>query len=252
MPSLSETQAAVRTAVVTSDLASAGSLLIGGAEPTRRLEIHRRHYHASLIETLHGRFPGVAWLIGDEAVIGAAAEFVASAPPTVLCMAEFGGLFPAWLGSRPTLSHIPYLAEFAALEWEVGRVSVAISHPSLDVSWLKTQDPATLGEQRLRLQPGAAWITARHNVDELVRAFLAGTAPAQFTLVRSDRWIEVRGTRGDVDVRAIPAGDWHFRHALARGGSIEDAAGVALDADRSWDPGVALVHLLSEGLAVCP
>lgn len=252
MPSLSETQALVRAAVVMSDDVVARSLLIGGAEPTGRLAIHRRHYQASLIETLCGRFPGTAWLIGDAAVIDAAREFVAAHPPRVFCMAEFGALFPAWLSAQTPLAHMPYLQRFAALEWEVGRVSVEVARPSLPVQWLQAQDPDTIGAQTLALQPGTAWVAAAHNVDDLMHAFLSESAPERFTLDDSPRWIEVRGSRGDVTVRSIAPSDWCFRRALANGYSIEHAAGAALDADDSFDPGAALLQLLSEGLAVCP
>lgn len=252
MPSLADAQAAVRAGVVNADTTAARPLLIGGADPTRRLAIHRRHYQASLIETLCGRFPATAWLIGDAAVIDAARDFVAARPPRVLCMAEFGALFPAWLGARAPLAHVPYLEKFARLEWEFGRVSVEVARPSLPVQRLQAQDPDTIGAQTLALQPGTAWVAAAHNVDDLMHAFLSESAPERFTLDDSPRWIEVRGSRGDVTIRSIPQGDWCFRRALATGHSIEDAAGAALDADGTFDPGAALLQLLSEGLAVCP
>jgi hypothetical protein len=252
MPSLAETQTAVRAAVVMSDDAWVKPLLIGGADPTRRLTIHRRHFQASLIETLCGRFPATAWLIGDAAVIDAAREFVAVHPPRVFCMAEFGALFPAWLGARAPLAHITYLEAFARLEWEFGRVSVEVARPSLPVQWLQTQGPTGLGTQTLALQPGTAWVAAAHNVDDLMRAFLSEAAPERFTLDDSPRWIEVRGSRGDVTIRSISQGDWCFRRALANGHSIEGAAGAALDADDTFDPGATLLQLFSEGLVVCP
>lgn len=252
MPSLSETQSAVRAAVVASNFAPAAPLLVGGSDPSSRLAIHRRHYHASLIDTLRGRFPATAWLIGDGALTTAAAAYVIAHPPRVFCMAEFGATFPAWLAGRDGLRALPYLAAFAALEWEVGRVSVAVTQPALDISWLPTVPADTLGTAGLVLQTGAAWLAAEHNVDDLMRTFLSGDAPDRFVITADARWIEVRGARGDIDVRTLPAGEWHFRRALASGASIESAAVAALDADPGCDPGGALVHLIADGLVVAP
>lgn len=248
MSSLADTQRLVRHAVVDSQFDAVAPLLIGGANPTRRLAIHRRHYHASLIETLRQRFPATAWLVGDRAVTAAAEVFVAAQPPRVFCMAEFGADFPAYLASRPGLESVPYLEAFACLEWEVGRVSVAVSDRPVGMDWLTTQPPDDIGRMTLTLQPGAAWIHARSNVDDLMHVHLAGNPPDRFTLIDGDRWIEVRGARGDVSLRALPAGAWHFRRALAARCSIEEAASAALDADGTFEPGSALVHLIADGL----
>lgn len=252
MPSLSETQAAVRAAVVESHTDAAAPLLVGGGSPLRRLAIHRRHYHASLIDTLRGRFPATAWLIGDDAIVAAASQYVIAHPPRVFCMAEFGEAFPEWLSQRDGLANLPYLKAFASLEWEVGRVSVAVTQSLLDLAWLQTQSAGALAGTGLVLQTGAAWLAADHNVDDLMRVFLSGSAPDEFTLVHAPHWIEVRGGRGDIHLRRLPAGEWHMRRALAGGASIERAAAAALDADPACDPGGALVHLIADGLVVAP
>lgn len=248
MPSLSETQARVRAALVTSAFEPAAPLLVGGAMPSRRLALHHRHYHASLRDTLRSRFPATAWLIGDGAVSAAAAAFVVEHPPRVFCMAEFGDGFPAYLAVQPGLAAVPYLEAFARLEWEVGRVSVAVSDPALDLTWLQAQDPGTIGTMTLTLQPGLAWLRSSWSVGALMQLYLAGDHPDAFTMHAADTWTEVYGARGTVDVRALSTGVWHFRRALAEGDTIEVAAGAALDADPSCDPGGALVHLIVDGL----
>lgn len=248
MPSLSETQARVRDAVVAGARAGVSSLLVGGGDPGARLEIHRRHYHASLIDTLRTRFPATAWLVGDAAVVRAAEAFVVDHPPRVFCMAEFGEAFPAYLAQRPWLNALPCLGAFAQLEWEMGRVSLAISQPPLDVAWLQGQDPDTLGASGLRLQPGLAWCHAAWAVHALMQVYLAGDPPSAFTLAEGDTWVEVHGRRGELTLTALARGAWHFRRALAAGQSIEAAAVVALDADPQFEPGGALVHLFVDGL----
>lgn len=252
MPSLSETQAKVREAVVASNYLTVAPLLTGGAGPIRRLAIHRRHYHASLVEVLRGRFPAASWLVGGEAVTTAAAAFVIEHPPRVFCMAEFGEAFPAFLAARPGLAHLGYLEDFACLEWEVGRVSVAVDGGSLGVEWLHAVDPHVLGQCGLALQPGVAYVQSNWGVDELMRLYLADNAPGTFAMRDQQTWIEIRGARGTVAVNSLEAGEWQFRRGLASGLSVEEAAGAALDADSVFDAGRALVQLLAAGLVTSP
>jgi Putative DNA-binding domain len=248
--SLSDLQTRVRNAVVASAYEAVTPMLTGGRNPAMRLAIHRRHYHASLVEALRGRFPATAWLIGDAALTTAAALYVRAHPPSVFCIAEFGCTFPGFLASRPGLSALTYLEAFATLEWEVGRVSVAVSAPAVAPAWLHHQDPAAFGGLTLDLQPGLAYLRINTSVDDVFRVFLSGVPPSQSTLVDGPYWLEVRGARGEFDITRLAVGDWHFRRALAGGHTIEAAAGAALDADDQSDPGAALMHLLATGLVI--
>jgi len=256
MLSLDDLQTLVRRAVIDSEVADVAPRLVGGMDPRHRLAIHRRHYHASLIETLRGRFPATAWLIGDAAVTTAAAAFVIAHPPRVFCMAEFGETFPEYLASRPGLDSVPYLASFAQLEWLIGRVSVSVSAPALGLEWVSQQDPERLGSATLRLQPGVVYLRSDWTIDALMRVFLSGAPPAQFTIEPTPRWIEVHGNRGDLRLQSLAVGAWHFRRALDEGLTVEGAAEAAIGVDAGFDPGAALVHLIAEGLAyrvtVCP
>lgn len=250
--SLSDTQARVRDAVVASACEAVRPLLTGGHDPAKRLAIHRRHYHASLVEALRGRFPATGWLIGDVALTAAAAGHTVDHPPSVFCMAEFGRTFPAFVASRPGLSALSYLEAFATLEWEVGRVSVDVTHPSVEPAWLQGQDPGSIGGLALALQPGLAYVSTATSVDDLLGVFLTGTEPAQCTLVDGPHWLEVRGARGDFSISRLAAGDWCFRRALTWGHTLEAAAGVALDADPQFDPGAALIQLFVGRLVIGP
>lgn len=248
--SLSDAQARIRHAVVTSACEGVAPMLTGGLDPALRLAIHRRHYHASLIEVLRGRYPATGWLIGDAALTAAAAAYAVAHPPSVFCMAEFGREFPTFLASRPGVSTLTYLEAFATLEWEVGRVSVEVTQPPLEPAWLQERDPDTIGQAALTLQPGLGYLRSDTSVDDVFRVFLTGVEPSQYTLVDGPYWLEVRGARGDIDISRLPAGGWHFRRALAGGDSIEGAASVGLDADHQLTPGTALIHLFASGLVV--
>jgi hypothetical protein len=248
MPALDELQRLMRNAVVASEFDAVRPLLLGGSDPAARLAIHRRHYHASLTETLHTRFPATAWLVGDAIVLAAARDYVAHRPPRVFCMAEFGEDFPAFLSTRPGLEELPYLQAFGELEWRVGQVSVAVDAPPQGRALLTDRDPEALMASSLQMQPGLVYLSIAWPVDELMHVYLSEEAPPRFQMEATRAFVEIRGARGDVQLSRLGAGDWEFRHSLQAGQAIEEAATHALDADQEFDPGQALVAICDAGL----
>src|SRR5687767_10854602 len=90
------------------------------------LRVHARHYETSLVRALVDRFPATAWLLGSEFLIGAARAYVGAHPPARPCLAEYGAGFPGFLERREDASAIPYVRDFAELEWRVGEVAVEV------------------------------------------------------------------------------------------------------------------------------
>jgi hypothetical protein len=132
MLSLAETQHRVRQAVVRGDPTALAGLLAGGGDPLARLKIHQRHYEASLVTAIAGKFPATAWLVGAPFLSAAAKVFVHDCPPKAPCIAEYGAEFPALLAERQEAERLPYLRSFAELEWRIGVVSIAIDRPALN------------------------------------------------------------------------------------------------------------------------
>ena len=129
MPTLAETQALFRNAVVTGDAAGVAPLLEVSRE--KRLAIHRRNYQSSLVHALLGKFPAVAWLTGTPFVTEAAASFVEQYPPERPCIAEYGETFPRFLSTLPGSDRTPYLEAFATLEWHIGHITIAVADQSV-------------------------------------------------------------------------------------------------------------------------
>ena len=173
---LADVQQRMTSALRTGKPDSCASLLVGGTAPATRLAVHARHHQGSLTRAIAERFPATAWLAGSALVADAAAAFVRIRPPARPCLAEYGEAFPAFLGTWPGAAHLPYLAQFAAIDWHLGRLAIA------------TDDaPVTL-----RLD----W-----PLDELMTFFLSGQAPEAYELHAESVWLEVRGARGEVSLR---------------------------------------------------
>ena len=172
---LAEVQARF-TSVLQSGLPDAcANLLVGGGDPRSRLTVHMRHYQGSLTRAVVERFPATVWLAGSGPVTDAAAAFVRSQPPTAPCLAEYGVAFPAFLQTWPGAAHLPYLAQFALIDWHLGRLAIA------------TADPPIV----LRLD----W-----SLDELMTFFLSDQAPDEYTLRAETVWLELHGARGELSL----------------------------------------------------
>ena len=181
MPTLAEIQSFFRDAVVAGNTQRVLPLLNGGCDPGKRLAIHQRNYHASLVDALTVKFPATAWLVGSPFLIQAAEHFVREHPPEAPCIAEYGAAFPEFLTHCPGAGRLPYLREFAQLEWFVGQISIAVDgSPS-----------------------GLYYLHASWPVDELLQLYLTDSVPDRFELSPTDVWIEVRGARGEFQLKRV-------------------------------------------------
>lgn len=172
---LADVQARMALALVTGAPDRCAELLTGVERPLQRFAVHARHVHASLTRAIVERFPATAWLAGSALVNDAAADFVRRHPPSRPCLAEYGEAFPAFLGSWPGAAHLPYLAQFATIDWHLGRLAIA------------TDDPPVV----LRLD----W-----SLDELMTFFLSDQAPDAYSLRAETVWLELRGARGELSL----------------------------------------------------
>lgn len=173
---LGDVQARTTAALMCGDAGGCAGVVAGGGDPVSRLAIHIRHYQTSLIRSIVERFPATVWLAGAPLVSEAAAAFVRGQPPARPCLAEYGEEFPAFLGTWPGAAHLPYLGQFAAIDWNLGRLAIAVAEP-----------PITL-----RLD----W-----SLDELMTFFLSDRAPEAYELRAETVWLELRGARGELSLQ---------------------------------------------------
>jgi hypothetical protein len=250
MPRLAEIQLHFRDAIVDGDVQQVAPWLVGGGDPEKRLGVHQRNYQSSLVDSLLVKFPATGWLIGTPFLREAAKHFIREHPPQAPCIAEYGAAFPDFLAQCPGAERLPYLREFAQLEWHVGQMAIAVDMAPVGNEEFSTIDADVLPDTLLTQQSGLHYLHASWAVDELMKLYLTETAPDQFELSAGDVWIEVRGARGAFHLKRLNAAEFIFRKSVSEGLSIGDAAECALDVDASFDPGRALAALTSDGLII--
>jgi hypothetical protein len=187
---LADIQAGIRDALINGDGVGVAAVLVGGVHPERRLAIHRRHYAASLTRALVERFPATVWLVGSDLVAHAATLYIREQPPSKPCLAEYGDGFPGHLGAHPAAVSLPYLSQFADLEWHLGRLALATDE--------------TANVQYVHLD----WA-----LDELIGLYLTDVSPDEFALRQEHVWLEIRGLRGDLRMNRLTAEEFSRRVA---------------------------------------
>jgi Putative DNA-binding domain len=248
VPLLAELQADMRLALLSGDVAGIATLLVGGTDAPQRFAIHQRHYETSLVTVLLEKFPANTWLLGSDFVMQAARAFVRLCPPSRPCLAEYGDRFPSFLASYEGGAALPYVRSFAELEWHVGQVSIAIAKPALTWSDITRVGVDALPEATLTLQPGLRYLRAAWAVDELMKLYLVDTAPPRFELAAGDFWIEIRGARGELEIRRLDEPTVMLRESLVRGQRLTDAATRAIERDATFDLATAVMELVANGL----
>jgi hypothetical protein len=251
VPTLAETQSKLRDAVVhgrVEDRAALRDMLLGGLNPEKRLSVHQRNYHTSLAEALLVKFPATAWLVGTRFLMEAAKRFVIEQPPQAPCIAEYGAVFPDFLSRCPGAGFVPYLSDFAELEWCLGKAAIAVDETPLSGPEFSATDPHTLPDTLLTLQSGLYYMHASWPVDDLMKFYLTETAHDSFEFPPAEVWMEVRGARGAFHCNRLDAAEYIFRKSVLEGHSIGNAAECALELNARFDPGEALAALIGAGL----
>jgi hypothetical protein len=251
MPALADTQLRFRDAVIQGDaphVAALQSLLVGGRNPGKRLAVHQRNYRSSLVDALLVKFPATGWLLGTPLLTEVAARFIREHPPQAPCIAEYGAAFPEFLPKCRGAADVPYLSDFAKLEWYVGKAAIAVDDRPLSIEEFSAIDPDALPDMLLTLQSGLNYLNASWPVDELMTLYLTETAPDRLEFAPAEVWIEVRGARGEFHFNRLGAAECMFRKSVLAGHSVGDAAEAAHEVNGHFDPAKALAAVIAAGL----
>ena len=249
MPSLSETQAGFRAVIAGGTAPGLVARLRVPRDPVERLEIYRRHYRESFRRHLRGRYPTLEWLLGTDRIVAIADATLLQSPPRSPSLAEYGAeLIDTVVQSAAELPS--YLADVARLDWHLGCLSVALAHEPLALATLARVDAEQLGQLRLTLQPGLAYVSSPWPVDELVHLRQQDNAPAELAFKPQTTHLELRGARGRFALQRLAAGDFAFRSGIAAGETLATAAAAGLAAQTDFDLSTGLSTLFAEGLVI--
>ena len=119
-PDLATLQADVTRAILAKDDAAAISAIDGDTvSAALRLAIYRNTALSALCEALRLSYLITEKVVGSAFFEQTALAFAREHPPADPVLARYGGGFPAFLESLPSLADLAYLPDLARLEWAV-------------------------------------------------------------------------------------------------------------------------------------
>jgi len=222
-----------------------------GLAPTARLDIYRHHVLTTLTDALAATYPVVCRLVDERFFRYAADGYVRAHPPTGPCLFEYGGALAEFLAAFPPCRELVYLPDVARLEWAMNHALHAPDVSPADGRLLAAVPPKAVAAVVLRLDPSVSYLVSPWPVDRIWRANRLGAELDQVVALDSGgARLEIRRCEDDVAFRALDAGTWTFRAALAEGQRLDAAVAAALAADPAFDLTRAVRELFDEEIVV--
>jgi hypothetical protein len=225
--------------------------LAGEAELVdRRMAIYRANMVASADKALSAAYPVIRQVVGEAFFHGLAREHQRVTPSTSGDLTSFGARFDAFLAAFEHAQDMPWLPDFARLEWAVHRAYGAADAPDWDVAALAAIPPERQDAIRFQWSPGLAVVRSGHPVVRVWTihqpgfdgAFEVDWTVAQTALVARDGFA--------VTVSDCGVADATFIEASLAGAPLGDAASATLERHPDFDLGALLARAFAARL-VC-
>lgn len=253
MPSLHELQSAFARAVLddTHSAPLSACIASNGLAAERRLGVYRNNTLANLGEALQAAYPVVHRLVGGEFFTYLAREYQRAHPSLCGDLESFGDTLAGFLETFDAVSHLPYLADVARLEWAWHTAGYAADHPAFDPARLADVPERHHGELRARLHPAVRLLASRWPILRIVQVNQEGYAGEE-SVHLGEGGVQVLVLRRGhtVEARALGRAEFALLTALAGGATLDAATGSALKSDPDFELAPVLARHVGEGIVV--
>lgn len=211
----------------------------------RRMAVYQNNVVHGVIEVLRAAYPAVARLVGADFFAPMAKVYWQEFPPTQAVMSLYGKAFADFIAGYAPAAELVYLADVARLDRAWLEAHHAVDAPALDPGQIASLAPDALPELAPGLHPSVSLWSSAWPAYQIWRSNRDEAEPVRITLRPEASFALVWRHRGTVHHRALSAADHDFLSALARGESLQVAAG----AGAAIDPDHDAAALFGEALA---
>lgn len=252
MLALRELQTAFRRAVQGEpDASLLAEIAEDGLGAGARLDIYRHHVLTTLTDVLTSAYPVVCRLVDPRFFAYAADRYIREHLPGSPCLFEYGASLAEFLAEFPPCRDLAYLPDVARLEWALHAARYADEAQALDPSRVAAVPPDQTPWLVLSLQPSVSYVDSRWPIDAIWRANQPeGDSGAPVDLAARGAQLEIRRDVDDVVFRSLDRATFAFRHALAQGQTLAEAADLAFAIGPDFPLPRAVRDLLEDGIAV--
>jgi hypothetical protein len=220
-----------------------------GVTSAARLDIYRNNLREGFIKALALGFPALERLVGEQYFRHLALDFLKSHPSRAGNLHHIGAQLADFLEKRFEHTEYAYFADVAALEWAHQEALVAPDAPAIRADALRSVDPVQYDLLHFDMHPAARLVQSSYPIIRIWRANQIDAAPSDTIDLGSggDNVLVLRAPEC-IEFHRIPAGEFAFLFALARGENLGTALEAALAADGEFDLGATLRRGLSLNL----
>lgn len=212
--------------------------------------------YASTIRTNYRRalsatYVVVKRVVGEAFFHAAVDSYAARHPSASGDLNDFGDRFGTFLARYEPARGLPYLADLARLEWALDEAMRAAASPGRPAEVLAALGRVTgegLAAVRLVLAPSCRLVASAEPVLRIWQVHQpAHEGDMTVDWEAGGERVLLRREDDGVALEALPAGEWAWLAALARGESLGAALEAASAADDGFDVGVALRGRIADG-----
>ena len=185
-----------------------------------RMAIYRNNFAFSLITALGDAYPLLADLLGRDAFVRLARDYMAAHPPGDPLMFRYGDKLPSYLKSYKALHHVPYAPDLAALECAMGEAAHAADHEGLSPADLAD---GAIEHEALSLAPSLRLVCSPWPLMDLL-AYVSKKAPPPKDMGLAQSVLIYRDAAFDVHPYLLPIGGDALLAGLMEGKPLAEAA----------------------------
>ena len=252
MPSLVEIQRGVAAATISGGAAALAGLGIvaGTMSAEARVDVYRNNVFGNYRKTLAATFPVVRQLVGAAFFNAAVDAYVRAYPSTRGDVNRYGDDLAHFLAAYEPARMLAYLPDIARLEWAIDQAAIAADAPPFDLAALAALPEDAHAGLRFVLHPSAQLVESHYPILHIWQVNQPDfEGPAEVDLREGgDSLLVVRGGERGVDLERLTPGEAALLDGFAAGGTLALAAGLATEAEPSFDLPAALRRYVANHL----
>ena len=247
---LREFQSQFVESALTQDAAPLAPLLPADAAitPQARMGVYHTNVVMGLCDVLGETYSAVRKLVGEAFFTQLARAYVASHPPQLGDVNQYGEAFAAFIAQDAVTQSLAYLADVARFEWAWNRAFLAPDDAALTGEALSSMNPESLLAAPRPLRQSSQLLALDYPADVIWRfCEMQAEAPE---IIRSPRWLLVQRPGIEVEILTLTHAEFLALTALIGQVPLQQALADAMEADASFDPTTFLSrHVASQSFA---
>lgn len=214
----------------------------------KRLQIYRNNIFITLTETLRLTYPNIEKIVGKDFFDGLAAEYIKKYPSLTPDLHAFGSHLAEFLTTFSPATSLPYLPEFAQLEWGCYQIFHEREVPTFNMSALQNIPEDSYASLKFFLN-SACRLYAFHYPIYRIWQLCHEEADNNHPINLSEGGVHLLIIRPEFEIKfyLLSPGEFSFLKAISENKLFGEVCEATLSAEPNIDVGMLLQKYLLSG-----